>query len=96
MALASAAVFVSVSDPRPDHWRQVELKELFVLSEYRGREIGASLFDWVKDWAVANGAIRMDWHVKSDNNRGISFYEAHGAEIVDSRLSMRKALEAKT
>ena len=95
MALASAAVFVSVSDPRRDHWRQVELKELFVLSEFRGHEIGAALFDWVANWAFANGACRMDWHVKSDNHRGISFYEAHGAEIIRSRLSMRKPLKAK-
>ena len=95
MALAAVAVFVSVSDPRRDHWRQVELKELFVLSEFRGHEIGAALFDWVEDWAVANRVSRMDWHVKSDNHRGVSFYEARGAEIVRSRLSMRKRLKAK-
>ena len=95
MALAAAAVFVSVSDPRRDQWRQVELKELFVLPEFRSREIGAALLDWIEDWATLNGVSRMDWHVKSDNHRGIAFYEAHGAELVRSRLSMRKRLKAK-
>lgn len=96
MALAAAAVFVSVSDPRRDHWRQVELKELFVLSELRSQEIGAALLDWIEDWAMVNGVSRMDWHVKSDNHRGVSFYEARGAEVVRSRISMRKRLNAKT
>ncbi len=31
LGLAAAAQFVSVSDPRPEHWLQMELKELFVL-----------------------------------------------------------------
>ena len=90
MALAAVAVFVSVSDPRRGHWRQIEMKELFVLPDFRGQKVGAALFDWIKNWALANGVSRMDWHVKSDNHRGISFYERHGAEVVSDRLSMRK------
>ena len=92
IALAAVAVFISVSDPRRDHWRQIEMKELFVLPEFRGQKIGAALFEWIEDWAVANGVSRMDWHVKSDNRRGISFYERNGAKIVPGRLSMRKRL----
>lgn len=92
MALAAAAVFISVSDPRRNHWRQIEMKELFVLPEFRGQQIGAALFDWIEDWGLANGVSRIDWHVKSDNHRGISFYERYGAKVVPNRLSMRKRL----
>lgn len=92
IALAAAAVFLSVSNPRRDHWRQVEIKELFVLPEYRGQEIGTTLLDWVESWARANGASRMDWHVKSENHSAISFYHTFGAHVVSGRLSMRKRI----
>lgn len=93
VGLAAVARFVSVSDPRPDRWTQVELKELFVLPEYRSAGAGQLLMDWVESAARAMGACRIDWHVKKDNSRGIAFYERFGAAVVENRLSMRKTLE---
>ena len=93
--LAAVAIFVSISDPRPEHRRQMELKELFVLEAHRGGGLGQALMEWVEAQARAVGAGRMDWHVKRDNDRGIAFYNRFGATIVESRLSMRKRLLAK-
>ena len=92
IGLAAVAIFVSVSDPRPDRWRQAELKELFVLPDFRGEGVGAVLLDWVEEHAIGSDACRLDWHVKSENERGISFYQSRGATVVSNRLSMRKCL----
>jgi GNAT superfamily N-acetyltransferase len=92
VGLAAVAAFVSISDPRPERRRQMELKELFVCEDCRSAKIGSDLMAWVEAEARAAGACRIDWHVKQDNTRGIAFYRRHGAGIVDNRLSMRKLL----
>jgi len=92
IGLAAVARLVSVSDPRPDRWTQMELKELFVLPDHRSAGVGQLLIDWVESAAMAMGACRIDWHVKKDNLRGIAFYERFGAAVVENRLSMRKTL----
>ncbi len=91
VGLAAVARFVSISDPRPDRWTQMELKELFVLPDYRSAGIGQALMTWIEAEAVAAGACRIDWHVKKDNARGIAFYERLGAMVVENRMSMRKS-----
>jgi ribosomal protein S18 acetylase RimI-like enzyme len=95
VGLAAAAIFVSVSDPRPTHRKQMELKELFVLPEYRQLNVGSALMAWVENEARAAGAYRIDWHVKRDNRRAIAFYQRHGANVVESRASMRMQLSAE-
>lgn len=92
IGLAAVGLFASISDPRPEHWVQVELKELFVLPQERSAGVGDALLDWVEAWARSVGACRMDWHVKRDNSRGILFYERRGGAVVQTRLSMRKTL----
>ncbi len=92
LGLAAVGLFVSVSDPRPERWHQMELKELFVLEEARSAGIGAALMAWIEAEARRIGVCRIDWHVKRDNHRGIAFYERFGAHVVETRLSMRKVL----
>ena len=92
LGLAAIARVTSISDPRSDHWTQIDLKELFVLPGARGQNIGRALMEWVQSYAKQHGACRIDWHVKSDNADGIRFYERFGAKIHDGRLSMRKTL----
>ena len=92
LGLAAVAHFVSVSDPRPARWRQMELKELFVMPDHRSAGIGKALMAWVEREARAAGACRVDWHVKRENLRGIRFYQRLGAAVVSGRLSMRKLL----
>ncbi|MEJ5217746.1 GNAT family N-acetyltransferase [Cognatishimia sp. D5M38] len=92
LGLVAVARVTSISDPRPDNWTQIDLKELFVLPEARGQNIGRALMEWVQAYANRTGACRIDWHVKSDNADGIRFYERFGAKVVHGRLSMRKML----
>lgn len=93
IGLAAAAIFISVNDPRPYHRVQVEMKELFVLEEYRNQGVGEKLVAWVEAYAQEHNADRFDWHVDQRNTKGISFYERIGARIVENRLSMRKNLK---
>lgn len=93
IGLAAAGIFISISDPRPSHRMQMELKELFVLPQLRGAGIGQALIVWIEAEAIRAGACRIDWHVKSDNHRGIAFYRRQGARIVENRRSMRKLLQ---
>lgn len=92
VGLAAVAVFVSVSDPRPERWRQMDLNELFVAAEHRNGGVGAALTAWIEADARAQGAGRIDWHVARGNQRGRAFYERWGAHAVEERLSMRKSL----
>lgn len=96
IGLAAVGTFQSISDPRPENWIQQELKELFVLSEWRSAGIGAQLISWIEAEARKQGVYRVDWHVKSSNSRGISFYEQLGATIIETRLSMRKYLKSSS
>ncbi len=90
IGLAAVGIFVSVSDPRLSQRKQAELKELFVLPDFRGQGIGAVLLDWIEEYLRSSDICRLDWHVKTDNHRGISFYESFGGNIVENRISMRK------
>lgn len=79
----------SLVDPRPMHGRQCQLKELYVRAAHRGQGVGRQLMLWLARHAVDQGCGRMDWHVRSWNERGIAFYRALGAEPVADRLSFR-------
>ncbi len=92
VGLAAVAKFVSISDPRPVRWTQMELKELFVLPDYRSAGLGQAMMTWIEAEARVAGACRIDWHVKKNNARGIAFYERLGATVVENRISMRKSL----
>ncbi|MEQ9694966.1 GNAT family N-acetyltransferase [Shimia sp. SDUM112013] len=92
IGLAAVAILTSVSDPRRERWRQIELKELFVLPSHQNKGVGESLFNWIEKEAHAAGACRLDWHVRSDNALGIAFYLRLGGTMVENRSSMRKSL----
>lgn len=95
IGLAAVATFISISELRHDRCKQMELKELFVMPDYRGLGIGEALLIWIEKEAKRNGASRLDWHVKRDNHRGVAFYQRFGATVVEDRLSMRKRVETE-
>ena len=68
----------------------MELKELFVLPDYRSAGLGRALITWIEAEARAAGACRIDWHVK----KGASYciLERLGGVVVENRISMRKSL----
>lgn len=78
--------FVELSETRT---RQLQLKELFVCKEYRGKGIGTLLMENVMRRAREVGCYRIDWNVRDWNESGIEFYKRIGAEFVKDRKSMR-------
>jgi GNAT superfamily N-acetyltransferase len=59
------------------------LEDFFVLPEFRGHRIGATLFETVRDEARKRGCGRMEWSCLNWNQLGIDFYEKRGALHLD-------------
>jgi GNAT superfamily N-acetyltransferase len=55
------------------------LEDLFVLQEYRGRNVGYALFKSMVAEAYRRGCGRMDWAVLDWNQLAIDFYKRIGA-----------------
>lgn len=89
IGLAAITLVFSLVEPEPERRKHCQVKELFVSSSERGKGVGRALMKWVASFAVANGCNRIDWPVKAANRRGIAFYEALGARLVEDRLSYR-------
>ncbi len=58
----------------------VYMKELYVEEAYRGQEIGAQLMNALKEEARLKNCGQIKWTVAPWNERGIRFYEKHGAK----------------
>ena len=59
------------------------LEDFFVLPEFRGHKIGATLFGTVREEAKKRGCGRMEWSCLNWNRLGIDFYEKRGASHLD-------------
>ena len=66
----------------------VELRQLYVLPDYKGRGVAAALMDWALDEARRRGAQDVVLSVYSDNPRARRFYERYGFEEVGAYLFM--------
>ncbi|MDQ6665355.1 MAG: GNAT family N-acetyltransferase [Acidobacteriota bacterium] len=56
------------------------LEDFFVLPAFRGRKVGASLFQAMVAEARTRGCGRMEWSVLDWNQLAIDFYERFGAK----------------
>ena len=65
------------------------LEDIFVLSEYRGRQVGHRLFVYCVNEAYRRGCGRLEWAVLDWNRRAIDFYERAGAHQLKEWLSYR-------
>ena len=65
------------------------LEDLFVLPEYRGREVGSALFRAMVALAQSRGCGRMEWTVLDWNRPAIGFYERLGARQMNEWLLYR-------
>jgi len=72
------------------------LEDLFVLPEFRGLGIGKALLKRVAAIAVEKGCPRLQWEVLDWNTPAIEFYQAMGAEFLDSWRNVRVSGEALT
>lgn len=81
----------------------VELRQLYVLNEWRGAGAARELMDWVFAAAKARGASHLYLTVYTDNHRARRFYLKYGFEEIgpyafmvgeqaDEDIIMRKAL----
>jgi ribosomal protein S18 acetylase RimI-like enzyme len=65
-----------------------ELKQLYVLSPWKGTGIAQALMDWVIATARADGASHLVLSVYSDNHRAQRFYARYGMAEIGSNLFM--------
>jgi GNAT superfamily N-acetyltransferase len=70
------------------------LEDIFVYPEFRGRGIGKTLLQRVAAIAVEKGCPRMKWEVLDWNTPAIDFYQAMGAEFLDTWRNVRLSGEA--
>jgi GNAT superfamily N-acetyltransferase len=65
------------------------LEDIFVLSDYRGRQVGHRLFTYCVNEAYRRGCGRMEWAVLDWNRSAIDFYERAGARQLKEWLYYR-------
>jgi GNAT superfamily N-acetyltransferase len=70
------------------------LEDLFVHPEFRGLGVGKALLQRVAAIAVARGCPRLQWEVLDWNTPAIEFYQAMGAEFMDTWRNVRVTGEA--
>jgi GNAT superfamily N-acetyltransferase len=70
------------------------LEDLFVLPEYRGLGIGKALLQQIAAIAVERGCQRLQWEVLDWNTPAIDFYQAMGAEFLDTWRNVRMTGDA--
>jgi len=70
------------------------LEDLFVYPEFRGLGIGKALLQRVAQIAVEKGCPRLQWEVLDWNTPAIEFYQAMGAEFMDTWRNVRVTGEA--
>jgi GNAT superfamily N-acetyltransferase len=80
---------ISFVELQYDKTIQLQIKELFVRHEFRGKGVGGLLMQRILEEARRIGCYRVDWNVRDWNKEGIRFYKKFGAEFVEDRLSMR-------
>ena len=56
----------------------IELRQLYVLTEWRGAGAARELMDWALDEARAQGAAELFLTVYKDNHRARRFYDRYG------------------
>ncbi len=69
------------------------LEDIFVLPEYRSRQLGYLLFKFCAQEAMARGCGRMEWMVLDWNQLATGFYERLGARRLSEWLPYRMVRE---
>ena len=78
-------------------WRgqpTLDLEDLFVRPEARGRGIGKEMMRYLARTALDTGCGRFVWQVLDWNSPSIEFYESLGAQVVHEWLTCRLEGEA--
>ena len=72
-------------------WKGIglHLKDLIVSEAYRGKGIGALLFEDVLRLCKERNYVRLEWQVLDWNEPAIAFYKKYGAAIMEEWLTCR-------
>lgn len=63
-----------------------EIDNMFVESEYRGKDIGTMLINKFKDYCVENGITTFKVNASAPNSKAIEFYKKNGFKEHDINL----------
>lgn len=85
VGFASYAVLVPGVEGKPTLF----MKDMFVIEEARGREVGKVIFLHVQKLAKELGCARFDWTSEISNTRATKFYNSLDAEIVSEKIYWR-------
>jgi len=85
---------VALLYPAPKEHGQLQMKELYVVSDYRSRGVGRALMLWLARYAVAQRCGRFDWTAEASNTGALAFYEELGARHVTEKRYYRLADDA--
>lgn len=94
--LLAISIFHSLVNAVPDETGQLFVKELYVLHTGRRSGVGEALMRWAAAYAVSKNCVRVDWHVRADNETGLRFYQSLGGVPVGDRLCYRLSGAALT
>jgi diamine N-acetyltransferase len=72
--------------------KAIYLDDLYVTESYRGKGIGAALFDHVIELGRSCNCKKMRWQVSNWNSKAIAFYRSRGAGVDDVEINCDLAL----
>ncbi|MBC3920878.1 GNAT family N-acetyltransferase [Undibacterium sp. CY18W] len=96
VGLIAITIFHSLVNATAGETGQLFVKELYVLRAERRSGVGEALMKWVARYALSKNCVRVDWHVRADNEAGLRFYQSLGGILVDDRLCYRLSGTALT
>lgn len=67
--------------------KSIYLDDLYVIEEFRGKGIGADLFDAIITIARDESCKKVRWQVSNWNSKAIAFYKSRGAVIDDVEMN---------
>lgn len=85
---------VALLYPAPKEYGQLQMKELYVVSDYRSHGVGRALMLWLARYAVAQRCGRFDWTAEASNAGALAFYERLGSRHVTEKRYYRLADDA--
>jgi GNAT superfamily N-acetyltransferase len=79
--------------PAPGMSGQLYMKDLFTVSEARGKGVGKSLMRFLAKHALENECSRFDWTAETDNPKALEFYDRLGIPRVPEKVYYRLSAE---
>ena len=79
--------------PAPGMTGQLFMKDLFTVSEARGKGVGKAIMRFLAKHALETKCSRFDWTAETDNPKAIEFYDRLGIPRVKEKVYYRLTKE---